>query len=94
MQTYGYCVIPVKDKSVYSPLPDEDKQCGNRERVKLSLESHTKSLCFQLFSHQISNKRDGFSLAKVRHAINTVESSPHSKKQQYKHTVRIILIML
>lgn len=66
------CVSPVKDKHVYSPLPDEAKQCGNRERVKMLLEGHTKSLCLKFFSHQISNKRDGFSLAKVRHAIDTV----------------------
>lgn len=36
--------------------------------------------------HQISDKRNGFPLAKVRHAVNTVECTSHSEQGKYRHS--------
>lgn len=42
-------------------------------------------VCVSMFvSHQISDKRNGFPLAKVGHAVNTVECTSHSEQEKYE----------
>ena len=36
-------------------------------------------------SHQISDKRNGFPLAKVRHAVDTVECTSHSEEEKFNY---------